>query len=139
MIVPNLMVTDMQRSVAFYRDVLGMKLTMAISPSREVLADSDGSGAVFATLEWDGDQLMLQTVESLAADVPSFSPGQRPTAGGTVYFRGLHPDTVAERVVSGQIVKGPELAWYGMKELYLRDPDGHIICLGAPEGPPPTG
>ena len=138
MIVPNLMVTDMRRSVAFYSDVLGMKLTMAVSPAREVLAKSDGEGAVFATLEWDGNQLMLQTVESLAADVPSFGADQRPAAGGTIYFRGLHPDTMAARVAPEQVVKGPEVAWYGMKELYLRDPDGHIICLGAPEGAPPA-
>ena len=138
MIVPNLMVTDMRRSVAFYRDVLGMNLTMAVSPTREVMAKSDGEGAVFATLEWDGNQLMLQTVESLAADVPSFTPDQRPVAGGTVYFRGFHPDTVATRASPEQVVKGPEVAWYGMKELYLRDPDGHIICLGAPEGAPPA-
>ncbi len=132
------MVTDMRRSIAFYRDILGMKLTMSVSADRKAQTDSDGEDAVFATLEWDDGQLMLQTVASLAEDVPVFTADQTPSPGGTIYFRGLHPDTVRPRVTSAQIVKGPELAWYGMMELYLRDPDGHIICLGAPEGPPPA-
>jgi len=138
MIVPNLMVTDMARSIAFYRDVLGMTLSFAVLPNREMAATGQEEGAVFATLEWEGGQLMLQTVGSLAEDVPAFDPGQTPSPGGTVYFRGLHPDKVKGRVPADRVVKGPELSWYGMLELYLRDPDGHIICLGAPEGPPPT-
>ena len=141
MIVPNLMVTDMRRSIAFYRDTLGMKLTMTVSPNRDVKMDDDtgdGAEAAFATLEWRGDQIMLQTVASLAEDVPAFAPDQEPSPGGTIYIRGFHPDTIKDRVALEQVVKGPERSWYGMLELYLRDPDGHIICLGAPEGPPPA-
>ncbi len=139
MIIPNLMVTDIARSIAFYRDVLGMKVSMTVMPNREVHTgpDSDGAGAAFATLEWQGSQLMLQTVASLAADVPSFSAEQQPTPGGTVYVRGLHPDAIIDRVPKEHILKPAEVSWYGMKELYLRDPDGHIVCVGAPEGPPP--
>ena len=137
-IVPNLMVTDMARSVAFYRDIVGMTLSMAVMPDRAIASDRDGEGAVFATLEWEGSQLMLQTVESLAQDVPDFDPGQTPSPGGTIYFRGLHPDAVKDRISPDLVVKGPERTWYGMMELYLRDPDGHVICLGAAEGPPPA-
>lgn len=49
MIVPNLMVTDLERSVAFYRDVLGMTVAFVVGPDRQV---SEGpEGGVFATLE----------------------------------------------------------------------------------------
>ena len=137
MIVPNLMVRDMDRSTRFYRDTVGMTLTMTVSPDREVRWPGDAEGAAFALLEWEGGQLMLQTVASLAADLPVFEAGRPPAFTGTIYFRGMHPDTVRERVTPRQIVKGPESSWYGMRELHLRDPDGYVICLGAPEGSPP--
>lgn len=35
MIIPNLVVTDIVRSIAFYRGVLGMELTMTVSANRE--------------------------------------------------------------------------------------------------------
>ena len=69
MIVPNLLVTDMARSFQYYRDILGMTLTMTVSPEREVGWPGEASGAAFAMLEWDWAQLMLQTVESLAGSL----------------------------------------------------------------------
>ncbi len=139
MIIPNLLVADVQRSIAFYRDVLQMKLVMAITADRQMLPEeAAGAGAVFAILEWNGGQLMLQTAESLAGELPVFEAGQKPAASGTIYFRDLHPQDVLERASDAQVVKGPLLQWYGMKELYLRDPDGYIVCVGAPEGPPPA-
>ena len=138
MIVPNLMVSDMGRSVRFYRDTLGMTLTMTVSPGRAVGWPGEGSGAAFAVLEWGGGQLMLQTATSLADDLPVFAADQIPSPSGTIYFRGLHPDAVQDRVAPEQIVKGPDRSWYGMMELYVRDPDGYVICLGARDGPPPA-
>ena len=141
MIVPNLMVSDMGRSLRFYRDTLGMTLAMTVSPSREVEWPGDGEGAAFALLEWEGAQLMLQTAASLSAELPVFGAGgadPAPAPSGTIYFRGFHPNKVLDRLAPGEIVKGPEPAWYGMMELYVRDPDGYVVCLGAPEGPAPV-
>lgn len=137
MIIPNLMVTDMERSIAFYRDVLGLKVAFTIDGSRDMTSEGVGKGAVFATLEWEGSQLMLQTVGSLAEEVPGIDADQAPGVGGTVYLRGMDPRSVRERVPKEAVQKGPERAWYGMLELYLRDPDGHVVCLGIPEGPAP--
>jgi catechol 2,3-dioxygenase-like lactoylglutathione lyase family enzyme len=137
LIIPNLMVSDMRRSVAFYRDVLGLQPSVMVAADRTVLPEDDGSNAVFTTLEWNGAQLMLQTAPSLAEELDIIGPDQRPTASGTIYFRGLDPETVLGKVAAEQIVKGPLTQWYGMRELYLRDPDGYILCLGVPDGPPP--
>jgi catechol 2,3-dioxygenase-like lactoylglutathione lyase family enzyme len=136
-IIPNLMVTDMRRSVAFYRDVLGMTAVVMVAADRSLLTGDSAADAVFATLDCQGAQLMLQTSASLADDLDLFRPDQRPTASGTIYFRGLDPTAVVDRVAPDQITKGPLTQWYGMRELYLRDPDGHIICLGVPDGPAP--
>ncbi len=82
MIVPNLMVTDMGRSIAFYRDIIGLTLTMTVSPDHEVDWPGDGDDAAFATFDWDGAQLMLQTVASLADELAVFSANQVPTPAG---------------------------------------------------------
>jgi catechol 2,3-dioxygenase-like lactoylglutathione lyase family enzyme len=130
MIVPNLMVTDMARAVAFYTQVLGMACTVAVRADRSVMTDGASDGAVFVTLEHEGAQLMLQTAASLAEELPMFSADQRPAPAGTVYMRGLDPDAVLPRAAPESVVKGPLVQWYGMRELYLRDPDGHVICCG---------
>ena len=137
LIIPNLLVTDMARSLAFYRDVLGLRVVVLVGADRSLLPDGDGADAVFATLEGVDGQLMLQTAASLADDLPAFTADQQPQASGTLYFRGVDPDIVAGKVTPEQVVKGPLVQWYGMRELYLRDPDGYIICLGISDGPPP--
>ncbi|MBO6783690.1 MAG: hypothetical protein JJ899_10535, partial [Alphaproteobacteria bacterium] len=45
---------------------------------------------------------------------------------------------VATRVDPGRVLKGPVLQWYGMKEIYVTDPDGHILCAGIMEGSAPA-
>lgn len=134
MIIPNLMVTDMARSLKFYRDKLGMQLAMAISPERDVLADTDGRDCGFAILSAVDGQLMLQSRESLRAEIASLP--ETPSFTGTVYMRGFDPRQVEARLDPSEIVKPMERTWYGMLELYVRDPDGYIICLGMADGPP---
>jgi catechol 2,3-dioxygenase-like lactoylglutathione lyase family enzyme len=139
MIITNLMVADMARAIAFYRDVIGMTVKMTVSPDRETtFGASDGINAAFAILEWNGAELMLQTQRSLSDELPIFAGPTSPSPSCAIYFRGLHPDTVKDRLPQANIVKGPFLQWYGMREIYLCDPDGHIVCLTAPEGDPPV-
>jgi catechol 2,3-dioxygenase-like lactoylglutathione lyase family enzyme len=138
MIVPNLMVTDMARSIAFYRDVIGMDITMMISADHDMLEPGQVGSAVFALLECSAGQMMLQTNESLADELPVFQPDQCPAPAGTIYFRSLDPDLVHTRAAAEQVLKTPFVRWYGMKEVYLQDPDGHVICIGTAEGPPPA-
>ena len=131
MIVPNLMVRDIARSVTFYRDAMAMTLTMTVSPAREVGWPGETNGASFAMLEWDNSQLMLQTFADLAEEPAVFGPDHTPVPSGSIYSRGLHPNTVRDRVTTPDIVKEPQRRWYGMTELYIRDPDGYVICIGA--------
>jgi len=132
------MVTDMPASLHFYRDLLGMTVTMMISDDRQMLSLEDEKLAVFATLELDESQLMLQTVDSLSKELEIFNVGSQPAPSGTLYFRGLHPDKIRTQIPENLIIKGPLLQWYGMQEIYISDPDGYIVCAGAPDGPSPA-
>lgn len=137
MIIPNLMVQDMQASLTFYREILGFELQFALDADRKMHPDPAGKPIIFATLQWGEAQLMLQTVESLAEELSTFAADSKPAASGTIYLRGYHPELLADKDIADITIKGPFQQWYGMQELYLRDPDGYVICCGAPEGAPP--
>ncbi|MEM8785781.1 MAG: VOC family protein [Pseudomonadota bacterium] len=135
MIVPNLAVSDVARSVAFYRDVVGLKLMGAVTADRQMVEHE--AGTVFAIMV-DGEfQLMLQQRASLAEDADNQAGVTGAPFGGTVYFRDLDPDAVLARAKAASVIKGPEQQWYGMREVMLRDPDGHVVCIGKREGPAP--
>ena len=131
MMVSNLTVRNIARSVQFYRNTIGMALAMTVSPPREAGSPGEIDGASFAMLKWDDCQLMLQTVASLAEELTVFRPDHTPVPFGTVFFRGLNSNSMRDRVAPADIAKGPHRSCYGMNELYVRDPDGYIIYIGA--------
>jgi catechol 2,3-dioxygenase-like lactoylglutathione lyase family enzyme len=133
MIIPNLMVAEMARSLAFYRGVLGFTLVTAVSADRQTLSETDGHDAAFAILTAADGQLMLQTRQSLRAEQPSLA--DHPALTGTIYLRGVDPRPLIAKVPAGRIIKPIERQWYGMLEAYVRDPDGYILCLGVADGP----
>ena len=137
MIVPNLMVSDLPASLDFYLGVIGLELGFRIDAAHRMVEGDSHEGAVFATLKWGEHELMLQTVASMSEDVPGMTADQAPTPGGTVYFRGFEPDAIAERAGEA-VIRGPIQQWYGMREVYVRDPDGHVLCFGVPVGDAPS-
>ncbi len=137
-IVANLMVADMDRALTFWRDLLGFEVKMAVDADRAVRTDGSADAAVFVMLAWQGAELMLQTRASLEADLPGVMAKGEAAPTSALYLRGYDPHGAADRLPADHIVKGPVQQWYGMTELYLRDPDGHLVCLGVSDGPPPS-
>ncbi|MBV6657524.1 MAG: VOC family protein [Devosiaceae bacterium] len=138
MIVPNLLVQDLAKSVAFYRDGLGFELMMVLTDTNAMTDDPSAPDAVFATLAWNGHQLMLQTAKHVAeAGVSPASPGG-PALSGSLYLRDFAFDDRLGSLPQGSLVKEPALAWYGMLEVVVQDPDGYRLVLGRREGAPPT-
>ena len=139
MIIPNLVVSDVGRSIRFYQQVLGAEIVFSVTAERVTTFDDAGlDDAVFGCVKMGDAELMLQSVASLNQELPEHFPlGSEPTRGGTIYMRGVDPRPIASRVPKGQLVDGPRVSWYGMMEMYVEDPDGHLICLGINDGPPP--
>ncbi|MDJ0950356.1 MAG: VOC family protein [Alphaproteobacteria bacterium] len=139
-ITANLMVADMGASLAFYCEVLGFSLSMGVSPDREILTDGrPRADLVFALIVKDAAELMLQRRDSMTADVPAFPADAVPGGTFTLYIRGEDADALAARLPAGvEVIKGPETSWYGMREIFIRDPDGYVLALGAPDGPSPA-
>jgi catechol 2,3-dioxygenase-like lactoylglutathione lyase family enzyme len=131
--IAKLMVADMSRSLDFYCRGLGFRIEFAVMPDRGIRTDGTAAGAVFCSLGAGGVRVMLQTAETMAAEMPVFADGPAQRGTFTLYFTGLSPQAVLERLGRQAVpLKGPELAWYGMNELHLADPDGYVICVAEP-------
>jgi glyoxylase I family protein len=119
---PLIQVFDMPTSLRFYRDLLGFEI---VSRSKE----SDECG--WAWLRKNDAELMLNT---------AYDDGERPASPDTGRIRG-HDDVglfigcpdvggAYEYLrAQGVTVRPPKVAPYGMKQMYVRDPDGYGICF----------
>jgi len=131
-IIANLMVADMARALGFWRDLLGFEVKLAVTAERAVTTDGTADNAVFVTLAWQGVELMLQEARSLRDELPGVLAADGAPPKATILLKGYDHRTVAAALPAGLVVKGPIEQWYGMTELYLRDPDGHIVGLTVP-------
>ena len=119
---PLIQVFNMPRALAFYRDILGF----------QVLTDSgDGDKSSWVWLRLNSVDLMLNDQYEPGRE-PSAPPPERTTWHGDtcLYFSCPNPDAVYEFLKSkGVDLKPPKVAPYGMKQLYIRDPDGYSLCF----------
>lgn len=122
---PLLQVFDMPTSIAFYRDVLGF----------EVADDVPDDGKCdFAMLSLHGSELMLNTAYEADDRPPRPDPSRVAAHGDTaLFFDCADVDAACVYLRSRGIgVADPVVRDYGMKQLYLADPDGYEICLQHP-------
>src|SRR3954452_3644149 len=121
-LAPLLQVFDMPASVCFYRDVLGFDLVATSRP---------GERFDWALLRLNGIELMLNTAYEEDAR-PAVPDAARVAAHeDTALFFGC-PDihgAYEHLRVNGMDLKEPVIAHYGMKQLYIRDPDGYGLCF----------
>lgn len=123
---PLLQVFDMPVAIRFYRDTLGFTV-IGTSP-----ALSDNPDHVnWSWLELQGTQLMLNTAydpeDQPAAPDLSRWYGHQDTC---IYFGCPDVDSAYRYLLSkGLNPKPPKVAPYGMKQLYLIDPDGYFLCF----------
>ena len=119
-----LQVFDMPTSVAFYRDVLGFEVVTTSPPRGK--DDFD-----WGLLKRDEVELMLNT--RYESDDRPPQPDARRVAvheDTSLYFGCRDVDgAYAYLREKGIELEPPAVAPYGMKQLYLRDPDGYIICF----------
>ena len=122
---PLIEVFDMPTSLAFYRDKLGFT----------VRADSgQGDESGWVMLELGNATIMLNTAydEGERPEQPDLTriAAHRDTC---IYFRCPDVDGAYQHLKANGIeCGGPQIAPYGMKQLYLRDPDGYNLCFQWP-------
>jgi glyoxylase I family protein len=122
---PLLQVYDMPTSVRFYRDVLGFAL---VSNAPQQAPDEFG----WCLLRYvDGTEIMLNTAYDYGERPELPDPSRRAGHGDVCLYIGCPDVDGAYRFFreKGLDLKEPSVANYGMKQLYLADPDGFGICF----------
>jgi glyoxylase I family protein len=122
---PLLQVFDMPTSLAFYRDVLGFTV-VSRAPDRD---DCD-----WALLRLNESHLMLNTAYE-ADDRPAAPDAARVAAhrDTALFLRCADVDAAyAYLREKGIGASKPIVQGYGMKQVYLKDPDGYELCLQCP-------
>ncbi len=119
-LTPNLMVEDVARTLAFYRETLGFEVVTTL-PEQEPFD--------FAIVQRDGVELMFQSRPSLSENVPALS-GSPIGASQTFYIevtgiRDLY-ESLREKV---EIVVDFHTTFYGTQEFYFRDINGYILSF----------
>lgn len=120
---PLIQVFDMPASVRFYCDALGFELAMRSQPGE---AHFD-----WALLRLGPAALMLNTAYEAPDRPPAPDPARIEAHGDTALYFGCPDVDAAYRslLARGLDVKPPTIAPYGMKQLYLKDPDGYNLCF----------
>ena len=123
---PLLQVFDMPISIAFYRDVLCF----------EVVATSRPEQFGWALLRLNGVELMLNTAYEDDSRPAKPDPARIAAHDDTaIYFGCPDVDSAYEYLRPRMAnLKKPSVASYGMKQLYLHDPDGYNLCFQWPVG-----
>jgi catechol 2,3-dioxygenase-like lactoylglutathione lyase family enzyme len=124
-LAPLLQVFDMPTSIRFYRDLLGFEI---VSTSRP------GDRFDWALLRLNSVELMLNTAYEEDARPPNPDPVRIASHADTALFFGCpNVDEVYRQLrVKGLDVKEPVIQHYGMKQLYVADPDGYNLCFQWP-------
>jgi glyoxylase I family protein len=124
-LAPLFQVFDMPESIRFYRDLLGFEVVHTSSP---------GDHCDWALLRLDKSELMLNTRYEGDSRPPAPDPARIAAHDDICIYFGC-PDVDAaytHLVAKGVEVKEPTIAHYGMKQLYLSDPDGFNLCFQWP-------
>jgi catechol 2,3-dioxygenase-like lactoylglutathione lyase family enzyme len=120
---PLLEVFDMPTSIAFYCEVLGFQV---VSSDGKPIPKND-----WIWLRLNGVDLMLNTAYESDQRPPAPDPARVSAHRDTcLYFGCPDPDSAyAYLVERGVRLRPPEIAPYGMKQLYASDPDNYNLCF----------
>jgi uncharacterized glyoxalase superfamily protein PhnB len=123
-VTPNLIVSDIDRSLAFYRDVLGFSVVTTVP---------DAAPFVFVWLQRDEVNVFLNTVGSVTDTLPDLAA--RRIGGTNTLFMMIEADSPTEGIDAlfdavqskARVVMPLKDQFYGMREFGIEDPDGYVI------------
>ena len=122
-LAPLLSVFDMPTSIKFYCEGLGFEI---VGTDKKPAPHFD-----WVLLRLNGSELMLNTAYDEGHRPPSPDPVRiAADQDAAIYFGCPDVDGAYAHLREKRITaKEPKIAPYGMKQLYLTDPDGYILCF----------
>ena len=123
-LTPNLIVADVERSLAFYRDVLGFTVEQTVP---------DAPPLVFAIVRSGPVEVYLNAPGPAVEEYPAFK--DRPIGGTLTLFLRVTGIRAAYEALRTRVpIEMPlEKKWYGVTEFACTDPDGYVITFAEQE------
>ena len=119
-LTPNLIVANVERSLAFYIDTLGFERGLTVPEESPFVFASATSGAV---------EIFFNDAATAVQEYPAFA-GKPIGATGTMFVEMQGVDALHERIKTKVNVVIPlETKFYGMREFAIADPDGYVITF----------
>ena len=119
-LTPNLLVSNVERSLAFYVDTLGFARGMTVPDEPPLAFASVTSGTV---------EIFFNDAATAVKEYPAFA-GKPIGATGTMFIEVEGVDALHDRLRTNvKIVMPIVTQFYGLREFAIEDPDGYIITL----------
>ena len=119
-LTPNLLVANVERSLAFYVETLGFARGMTVP---------DASPFVFAAVTSGDVEIFVNDAATAVKEYPAFD-GKPIGATGTMFIELEGVDALHERIKSSVTITMPLVTqFYGMREFAILDPDGYVITF----------
>lgn len=116
-----LIVEAIEPCLGFWVDRLGFEKTVEVP---------EGDRLGFVILQKDGTELMLQTRESVAKDVPQMAAALTGQGIG-LFIEVPNFDDLLAKAAGLEVVMPERLAFYGMREIVVREPGGFAVCFAS--------
>ena len=119
-LTPNLLVANVERSLAFYVDTLGFSRSMTVP---------EQSPFVFAAVTSGSIEIFVNDAATAVKEYPAFV-GKPIGATGTMFIEVEGVDALHDRLKARvKIVMPIVTQFYGMREFAIEDPDGYVITF----------
>ena len=119
-LTPNLLVANVERSLAFYEGVLGFERGYTVP---------EQSPFVFASVTGGAVEIFFNDAAGAIKEYPGFG-GKPIGATGTMYIEVEGVDALHDRLKpTVPVVIPPVTQFYGMREFAIEDPDGYVITF----------
>ncbi|MBI4959342.1 MAG: VOC family protein, partial [Desulfovibrio sp.] len=132
-LAPNLMVEDIHRSADFWCDQLGFTFAGSVDSEqnfhKERHDSQTGPDLIWAQFISNKAEVMVQRRDSLTTELPLFK--DEPIGGTATLYLGVDGLDDLYRRLKDVVptVRPLQTAFYGMREWYITDPDGYVVCL----------
>jgi lactoylglutathione lyase len=119
-LTPNLLVANVERSLAFYENVLGFERGFTVP---------EQSPFVFASVTGGPVEIFFNDAAGAIKEYPAFG-GKPIGATGTMYIEVEGVDALHDRLKATVPIVMPLVKqFYGMREFAIEDPDGYVITF----------
>jgi uncharacterized glyoxalase superfamily protein PhnB len=129
-LTPDLMVSDVAKTVKFYTEKLGFSLAMLVPENEQTVVTKidDNKKYVYAMVKRDEVFVMFMQKDVYIEDVTALK-GASMGASATLYCDVDNVDALYGSFKNNgvDVVKEISSTWYGMKEFYIKDCNGYIL------------